>query len=298
FKTAIPAAAVSSFAFILIYSKFVSPRCADYVVPIIDTYVFDILKNEGVVSFVKEVLISVFTAIKDILYYELVEPYIYMDVTVTYVILLVLIAWIAGVTVYRIIKEKQCNNFMDMALGTLFIAVAITGAVFVFYMIEQGSRHLAAVAVFVQIITAVYFMPKKKLVTAAMIILIFAIGWKNVDVITRNYVLPTDEDYFDTLPIEEDAARLEQAFEVVDTGNPWDNTVAYMYSNVDMNYCYSLPVGCGINICWENNLSDDFDDLKSKYVFTDYKEDTYEAYKNAGYEIIMQGEEFVLYQAQ
>ena len=95
--------------------------------------------------------------------------------------------------------------------------------------------------------------------------------------------------------VTEDAKSLQRAFDVMEAENPWENTVLYVYPNVNTNYCYYLPEGVGVNLCIEYYINEVYTTTPAKYILTNYNDGIYGMYTEWGWNVIAQGQQFVLY---
>lgn len=290
-KESILASLITMGAFAITYVFFAMPRCAPYLYAHINMQIFGTLLEDGIFAFIKEVIT---TTVQDgivLLGFMFSFKTFYAASLFTFFILLIM------VFLFVIIKRKQLKTWKDekiiTALMVLFVCVCIIWAMIIFYTEEQISRHIMSVIIALEMLVVMCFLPKKKPIIVGMTVLFFLIGWQySGDAYT--FMLPQETGTGSI--VKEEAKALETAFTAVESENPWENTVLYVYPNVNTNYCYYLPEGVGLSLCVEPYVNEVYTTTEAKYILTNYNDGTYAMYTEWGWEVIAQGQQFVLYE--
>ena len=194
-------------------------------------------------------------------------------------------------------RKKQEKTWKDEKIITGIIAVlmciCIVWALVLFYTEEQVSRHIMSLIVALQMLLTMCFIPKNKAFIIGLVVVFGLVGWQyRGDVYT--FVLPREGGAGSI--VEADARLLTTAFEASQSENAWENTVLYVYPNVNTNYCYYLPEGVGVNLCTESYINEVYATTDAKYILTNYNDGTYAMYNEWGWEVIAQGQQLVLYE--
>jgi len=269
------------------------PRCAAYLYDTINLQIFETLLGSGVFAFLKEVVTTTIYDGMGLASYLLSFNTFYAASIISFLVLLGLI--VAAV----LVRKKQLKTWKDEKIVTgimaTFTCICIVWALVLFYTEEQVSRHIMSLIVALQMLLIMYFVPKKNALIIAFAVIFALIGWQyRGDGYT--FVLPREGT--EGSIVTEEAMTLQDAFEVVDGESPWENTVLYVYPNVNTNYCYYLPEGVGLNLCTEPYINEVYTTTDAKYILTNYNDGTDAMYTECGWKMIAQGQQFVLYERQ
>ncbi len=292
-KESIVASLVTMGAFGGIYVFYAMPRCAAYLYDTINLQIFKTLLESGVFAFLKEVISTTINDGLGLVDFLLSFGTFYAASIISFLILLGLIV------VAVLVQKKQVKTFKDEKIVTgimaILVCICVVWALVLFYTEEQVSRHIMSLIIGLQMLLVMYFIPKNKGLIAALVVVLALVGWQYYG---DGYTFALPRDGSSGHIVEENAESLEKAFELTDGENPWENTVLYVYPNVNTNYCYYLPEGCGLNLCVEPYINEVYTTTEAKYILTNYSDGTYAMYAEWGWEIVAQGFEFVLYQRQ
>lgn len=274
-----------------VYAFYAMPRCAAYLYDTINLQIFTTLFESGIFVFIKEVITTTIQDGIGLIGFMLSFKTFYAASIFSFLILLGLIL------VSVVVQSKQLKTVKNEKIITgimaIFVSICIVWALVLFYTEEQVSRHIMSLIIALQILLVMYFLPKKNMLIACLVVMFALVGWQySGDGYT--FILPREAGAGSIL--EEEAKVLKTAFESKEGESPWENTVLYVYSNVNTNYCYYLPDGVGVNLCIEPYINEVYTTTSAKYILTSYNDGTYGMYREAGWEIIAQGQEFVLYQ--
>jgi len=289
----IVASLVTMGAFAGAYVWYAMPRCAAYLYDTINLQIFETLLGSGVFAFLKEVVTTTIYDGMGLASYLLSFNTFYAASIISFLVLLGLI--VAAV----LVRKKQLKTWKDEKIVTgimaTFTCICIVWALVLFYTEEQVSRHIMSLIVALQMLLIMYFVPKKNALIIAFAVIFALIGWQyRGDGYT--FVLPREGT--EGSIVTEEAMTLQDAFEVVDGESPWENTVLYVYPNVNTNYCYYLPEGVGLNLCTEPYINEVYTTTDAKYILTNYNDGTDAMYTECGWKMIAQGQQFVLYERQ
>lgn len=279
--------------FATVYLFYVMPRCAAYSEQTLETDMFYIIKDKGIIAFLFRFIYKFLIDLKSLIF-ECIPSF--TEVFVLYisvaVILMALVLFVIG-------KIKQTKTFNDagiIAAGcTIFISAAVIFALIALYVEYTSARHIAVLIVFASVISAMYMIDYKKM-TVAVIMLLAIISYGNIHKMDNIYVLPTSEDPFSVMPNEIDAKKLKDVFDKEPSENLWENTVVFEYNNQNMNYMYFLPEYVGISISDKQYITENADKLKSKYVLVMNDPKYIEIFENSGYMAKILSDDFMLYE--
>jgi len=287
------ASLVTMGAFAGVYVFYAMPRCAAYLYDTINLQIFETLLGSGVFAFLKEVIKTTVYDGMGLVSYLLSFNTFYAASIISFLVLLGLIV------VSVLVRKKQVKTFKDEKLITgimaIFVCICIVWALVLFYTEEQVARHIMSLIIALQMLLVIYFLPKNKALIIALVVMFGLVGWQyRADGYT--FALPKEGGAGSVMT--EEAKDLQNAFEVVEGQSPWQNTVLYAYPNVNTNYCYYLPEGVGLNLCLESYINEVYATTDAKYILTNYNEGTYLMYTECGWNVIAQGQQFMLYEKQ
>lgn len=287
----VAASIVTMGAFGVAYVVYAMPRCAAYLYDTINLQIFKTLLEDGIVVFLKEVVLTTLNDGKGLIGFMLSFKTFYAASIISFLILLGMIVAVV------LIRRRQLKTWNDEKIITgimiLFVCICIIWALVLFYTEEQVSRHIMSLIIALQILLVMYYVPKKMTYVAVIILVMGLVGWQyRGDGYT--FALPREGGAGSI--VTEDAKLLLNAFEVTDGEKPWENTVLYVYPNVNTNYCYYLPEGVGVNLCIDYYINEVYTTTPAKYILTNYNDGTYGLYTEWGWKVIAQGQQFVLYE--
>ena len=275
------------------YVFYAMPRCAAYLYDTINLQIFKTLLESGVFAFLKEVIKTTINDGIGLVGFLLSFNTFYAASIISFLLLLGLIV------VAVILRKKEEKTWKDEKIITgimaILVCICIVWALVLFYTEEQVSRHIMSLIIALQMLLVMYFVPKKNALIVGLVLVSGLIGWQyRGDGYT--FVLPREGGAGSIM--REEAEALQTAFESEDGVSPWENTVLYVYPNVNTNYCYYLPDGVGVNLCVEPYINEVYTTTEAKYILTNYSDGTYAMYTEWGWEVVAQGQQFVLYQRQ
>ena len=251
--------------------------CAPYTSSIINTEVFDVLCKEGWMSMVVYVLKNFIEGLRQ-LGVLMCDALRYGGIGETYVVFCVLLIFL--------FVSLICEKGKERAIWFSIIALCIIiSAVILFYSINAGSRHLLMFLIY------------------GAMILIFKSSFPNL--VTLSIVLwsvclliPKDEYIYD-IPYNTDSIlvnqnqKIEQELNnslIIENKERWSNTIDWIY-NEDYSICYFVPDGFGINICFENQITDE---IQAKYILVKNETAIQKKYENYYY-MQWKGDNYTLY---
>ncbi|MBE6894305.1 MAG: hypothetical protein E7483_01675 [Ruminococcaceae bacterium] len=282
--------------FAMVYVLFSVPRCAPYFTPIINTEMFDVLVENGVLEFVKYVLYTVFFAVTSVIKASVEYFSSSNQFTDIYFLFVITAATLLFIVVQKTIRKEFDSQFAVFC-GMTLILIIVFVALVLLYTYIQGARHLISVCLFALLVTVMQKLPKGKIFKAVVVTALIITGWTSTksDYI---YKLPTAEYPQDYIVVTEEAVMLSASFTADKQADRWDNTVVYDFPNLNVNYCYYLPENTGINLCMHSYVLDNHKDIKAKYVLSSNEKTLKEEYLAYGWDILKEGTDFVLYQTR
>lgn len=186
-----------------------------------------------------------------------------------YVAMMVLFAF---QSVAEFVKKRKKQAFVYGYLAFSFFAMMI--ALLLMYKMKEGSKHLLtfmAVGIFaVAMMETRYY--KKAMFIGVMCIYLYYI--KAVD--PYDYQVPfVSEEREEQLAYWENVFEEHLSLETVGVPN-YDNVAIWVFSDkvgedyvvTDWQIFYALPEGFGISCCYDWYVTENFGDLKSKYIAT------------------------------
>lgn len=272
-----------------IYVFYVNPRCAPFFVNMVQVNVLIECLSQGINVFITQIKEVIMVSYKGILNFITgnTERAIIYIVFFTDIILL-------SVCVVCSMVKKQYDKVMLFQAAMLFILITVLAAIVFLYSFQYGTRHLAALCLSSSMMLIMQMKPDKKYFVILMVVCVAITAFWRIRCM-ENHILPTDQNEYGTLPVE-DAYLMETAFEADKMSDPWDNTVLFEFTELSQNYCYYLPENVGISFCYTNYVQDNHDILKSKYLLSDSDAEKKELYCSYGWNIMCEGEEYTLYQ--
>jgi len=164
-----------------------------------------------------------------------------------------------------LVVYKKAKRESDYYTYLFFLTYTIIMLLSAFVMIENGAeyKHLCELIV-IGILIVHYYCDKwlpKIILALSLLILMF---WFNP--LTPQF---SDPQALETIEIA--SVELVKNMPLSQTSNPYENTiiwVAYDSGNVWYQGLYAIPKGYGINMCTQEYVIDNFDSLKSKYIYT------------------------------
>jgi len=273
----------------LIYVIIVSPRCAPFFTNMVQVETLLEQLGQGIGAFIwhlKEVVISSYKGIVSFIVGNTERGIIYIVFFLDVIVLSVLL-------ITRIIKKQFDQKTLIQAL-VLFIMLAVFAAIIFLYTYRYGARHFAALNLAASMMIIMQLKPDKKTIAiVAVVCVALTFLWRCKYM--ENHILPTDKNEDGTLPAQ-DAVLMETAFEADSQSDPWDNTVLFEFTELSQNYCYYLPENVGISFCYTAYVQDNNEVLKSKYLLSDNDAEKKALYCSYGWDILCEGEEYLLYQ--
>lgn len=160
---------------------------------------------------------------------------------------------------YKEVKEKKILwTYCFMYLSILILAM------YYIYNIYNGSRHVAAFA-FLAIFMVALFEKSHKISFSIGILSIWCLCVRATDV--YNYQIPIYTDEKANIIQQGNSALANWTLIDEDSDNPWDNTIIWEWG-LDFAHLYAIPDGMGINLCLQEYVQSNFDELKPKYIMT------------------------------
>ena len=223
-----------------------------------------------------------------------------------YLIFLVLLVVALGESIFCILKRKSEPKFARNAL--LWIQLTFSMIVFFvadmeMYRIQEGGRHTFVFSVAAILLLSTLSISEDKKIEAARdsFQALLAIG------IFLLFVLWGDIPYEFSVPYDtkeaqsenlELAKSLSEKMELFDSKNPcYENTIIWDYGTDYKSFqCfYAVPNGFGINMCVEEYIEANIDNLKSRYIGTVHDSVVDKICKEKGYEELAYGDRISVY---
>ena len=216
-------------------------------------------------------------------------------------IIILLFCFIYDVTRKEKSRELMWSIILEGQL--LFAMLSFLFADLLMYRIQEGGRHTFVFVVgFILLIPMIrvsgkeqrgVLVPVVSIVTAVYMILVlfvlenspyeFAVPYKEKEAI---------EEY------EKLAETLGANMRVDDSEKlSYENTIIWNYGEdySDFIYYYAVPSGIGINLCVEDYLSLNIDNLNSRYIGTSKENLIYGLCEDAGFEVIAETDKYAFY---
>lgn len=199
-------------------------------------------------------------------------------------------------------RQKRRTGLLIIEVHMIISFVAMLFALLLMYKLTEGSKHLLtfmAAGIFVISMMRTRFYKKAVLLGVTFL---YFFSYKAVD--PYDYLVPfaTEERQAQT---EEWTMELTERLELVRTETPnFDNVVIWVFSdavgeksiNTDWPMLYGLPEGFGVSCCMADYVVENFDSLKSRYLFVQTDGGIDALCREANYKEIWRDENSVLYQ--
>lgn len=176
----------------------------------------------------------------------------------------------------RVFLSKKDAEDRDSILLSIFYIIGVVGvilAIFLFYQVAEGARHLMGLIVVGGMLLALI---KKK----TLIMKLIVVAMCSYFFIIRIYAPYDWQVPFDDGKLKDEVTLLEeqQDEEMVlsESGVPWDNTVIWLSHdmsgeevvNPTWGLLYAIPEGFALNFCSQSYVEENLDSLKSRYIVT------------------------------
>ncbi len=197
-------------------------------------------------------------------------------------------------------KQKEGQEYWLLALLQFVIVAGMILALFLFYRMAEGSRHLL-IFIVMNILWLALLEGKRhymKIVVALLCLYFFVIkAWVPFD-----WQVPFDDGI---IKVEAEALgeQLEENMILADTEDRFDNTVIWLNSDMvdgesvvfPWGYLYMIPEGFGINFCLQDYVIDNIDQLKSAYIAAIPGGDVEKAIQDLGAQVMGEAENVRIY---
>ncbi len=181
-----------------------------------------------------------------------------------------------------------------------FSFVGMFFALLLMYKLTEGSKHLLtfmAVAIFVISLMETRFYKKAVIVGAAFV---FLYSYRAVD--PYDYQIPYVEADRQA-QVEDWRFRFEEAMELTEEKVPcYENVVIWVFNEqstagetMKWQLLYALPEGFGISCCQKEFVLEHFEELNSRYLVAAAGAETARRCETAGYTLLSEDEDIVLY---
>lgn len=181
-----------------------------------------------------------------------------------------------------------------------FSFVGMFFALLLMYKLTEGSKHLLtfmAVAIFVIGLMETRFYRKAVIVGAAFV---FLYSYRAVD--PYDYQIPYVEADRQA-QVEDWRFRFEEAMELTEEKVPcYENVVIWVFNEqstagetMKWQLLYALPEGFGISCCQKEFVLEHFEELNSRYLVAAAGAETARRCETAGYTLLSEDEDIVLY---
>lgn len=197
--------------------------------------------------------------------------------------------------------ERPKNVLVHIEAHLAFSCVAMFFALLLMYKLTEGSKHLLtfmAAAVFVISLMETRFYKKAVLVGVA-----FAYLYSYMAVNPYDYQVPfVQEDR--KADVERWQELLGERLSLEEESPSYENVVIWVFQDkvdgvatiVDWQLLYALPEGFGVSCCMPEYVAENFDELKSRYLFTAAAGEIDGLCAQAGFEKVGEAGGMVLYQ--
>lgn len=245
---------------ILIYFWISNHICAPYYTPIIDLSFLDVMKEDGLFAglgviftrcynggiSIKNFLAGMFAERKT----EYGKSYLFFFLELIFLVVLFL----------KDLKRKGWKDSLQIIRAvTIGIFISIFGAILIFYDVRMGGRHLF-VCVILGTIVLFFDAGRKYSIAVAAVMCICGLIFRldKAEIPYRST---------DTISWIKESEEILQKYVKLnpDTGDYWDNTVAYELG-VSYNVLYGMPSGIGIQLDFTSYLLEMKEPVKSKYL--------------------------------
>ncbi len=245
--------------------------CSPYIEPIVETEWLGIFGTEGLgagISYVFSTLFDKFSYLYDYFLKRAVKYGLFSGALYAVTGLLALFLLIRSIWAFRKNRDK------DLRMLCLFQFAATAGmilALFLFYRMGEGAKHLMIFIVAGLLLTAMLEERRMllKLCTAALCLYFFAFK----ALAPYDWQVPYDDGI---LGAEAKALRdqLDKEISPENSGDKYDNTVIWLASDMIgeesvpalWGLLYMVPEGCGINFCTQQYVVWNLESLQSRYI--------------------------------
>lgn len=157
--------------------------------------------------------------------------------------------------------DKTMKIFWIYSLAYLLLMIL---AVYYMYNIYTGSRHIATFT-FIAIFMIAIFEKSDKIKLYFALLFVWCLCIRATD--SYYYEIPTYTDKKADI-IQLGINELSD-YNMIDeySDNPWDNTIIWT-DIYDFTHLYAIPDGMGINLCMQEYVQNNFDNLEAKYIMT------------------------------
>lgn len=165
------------------------------------------------------------------------------------------------------------RDLVRYSIITVWFVILV--AMWLVYKPDEGCRHIMDIE-----LTALLFVPMlfdKKRVLFISLLTVVALTWCSKE--SFYTALPVKND---TLYSEIESQQLDQV--MLQSDDPWDNTVGWLGSSDTHNELYALPDGFAVNCCLEDYVVENITNLKMRYMAVE---------KNSNIDNLMQKEKYV-----
>lgn len=195
-----------------------------------------------------------------------------------FAVMLFLLFWLLSDIIKQkrqgIAYNKNTVRNIVLELSQLLAFVSMLLAIFVLYLIPEGSRHILTFLIGFILVSSMrdnYSLEKNCLVVA-MFAYLFVVKYDN----DSGYKVPySGEDVIQEVEIWENEFGDCVGLNEIDTPN-FDNVVDWVIEDtvdgetkeIPWRALFALPEGMGINCCLSQYIAENFNDLNSRYILT------------------------------
>ena len=182
-----------------------------------------------------------------------------------------LVIVLLGVKYIKDMIKKEENAIRELYVLQFIITSGMILAIFLFYKMGEGSKHLM-----IFIVTAICLIafakekyPVMKFLTAFVCVYFFMVK----AIAPYDWQVAYDDGVLGTEAAELES-QLDQAMHLTDSSDRFDNTVIWLASDVvngesiaaTWGLLYMVPEGFGINFCTQEYVMEHFDTLSCRYL--------------------------------
>ncbi len=276
--------------------------CAPYYATVLNVSFSETIAEQGIFGFIVGLFSLVATGFKDM--FDLfvsrdvggIASIMYFSAFFQIVMLLI---------TAKSIKTDNPKTKVSVALVAVSIFIMIV-AIFCFYLIYNGARHLAPV-IFVSVFIITRYNKKLSIISTMMSFVLFVIVAPFGNMYDYNFDIPFGNSE-EVSQYNATSAHMQTAMKKPVSENKWDNTVAFIaadynaqngsYFETPWKPLYSVPSGYGINYIDYTSYQDDedFSQIQSQYIIARTGSVSEQRALQNGGTMLMNGQNFVLIQ--
>lgn len=253
------------------YALFEKLCCAPYFIEIIETAWIRLFINEGFAAGMENLVNSVQDKLQQLIFTHLYRGVKYGLISGALFAVTGALAFLLFVWWIWNLKQKKGKEYRGFGLAHVVITVGMMVAIFLFYRIGEGSKHLlifiALGLIWIALLDEKFYILKA---AAALLCLYFFVikAWAPYD-----WQVAYDDGRMKA-EARDLGGQLDESMVLARTEDRFDNTVIWLASDIvdgesisaPWGYLYMIPEGFGINFCFQDYVMTNMDNLQAAYI--------------------------------